>query len=111
LDICTTFFIFSAGMSNFRIASSQIVEGAVTIAFGILGWFFLPGFPDRNEFLSDEETVIVLNRVQNDRGDSLPDMLTWTKFIDTFDWRVWAYAFMFLCATISTYGVGYVQFA
>ncbi|KAJ7935099.1 major facilitator superfamily domain-containing protein, partial [Mycena leptocephala] len=84
-----------------------IVEGAVTIAFGILGWFFLPGFPDRNEFLSDEETVIVLNRVQNDRGDSLPDMLTWTKFVDTFDWRVWAYAFMFLCATISTYGVGF----
>ncbi|KAF7362252.1 MFS domain-containing protein [Mycena venus] len=84
-----------------------IIEGAITIALGILGWFFLPGFPDRNEFLSAEETTVVLNRVQNDRGDSLPDLLTWKKFVDAFDWRVWAYALMFLCATISTYGVGF----
>ncbi|KAJ7018346.1 major facilitator superfamily domain-containing protein, partial [Mycena alexandri] len=84
-----------------------IIEGALTIVFGIVGWFFLPTFPDRNDFLSPEETVIVLDRVQSDRGDSLPDLLTWQKFIDAFDWRVWAYALMFLCATISTYGVGF----
>ncbi|KAJ6497658.1 major facilitator superfamily domain-containing protein [Mycena sanguinolenta] len=84
-----------------------IIEGAMTIAFGILGWFFLPGFPDRNDFLSPEETAFVLNRVQNDRGDSLPDILTWKKFVDAFDWRVWAYALMFLCGTTSTYGVGF----
>ncbi|KAJ6491842.1 major facilitator superfamily domain-containing protein [Mycena vitilis] len=84
-----------------------IIEGAVTIAFGILGLFLLPGFPDGNDFLSAEETLIVLTRVQNDRGDAVPDMLTWQKFFEGFDWRVWAYALMFLCATISTYGVGF----
>ncbi|KAJ7782664.1 major facilitator superfamily domain-containing protein [Mycena metata] len=84
-----------------------IIEGALTIVFGIVGWFYLPSFPDHNDFLSPEETAIVLARVQSDRGDSLPDLLTWQKFIDTFDWRVWAYALMFLCATISTYGVGF----
>ncbi|KAJ7772119.1 major facilitator superfamily domain-containing protein [Mycena maculata] len=84
-----------------------IVEGALTIAFGILAWFFLPGFPDRNGFLSVEETLIVLDRVQADRGDSLPDVLTWKKFVSAFDWRVGAYATMFLCGTISTYGVGF----
>ncbi|KAJ7686518.1 major facilitator superfamily domain-containing protein, partial [Mycena rosella] len=84
-----------------------IIEGAITIAFGIFAWFFLPGFPDHNDWLSAEETAIVLERVESDRGDSLPDILTMEKFIDAFDWRVWAYAFMFLCATISTYGVGF----
>ncbi|KAJ7270019.1 major facilitator superfamily domain-containing protein [Mycena haematopus] len=84
-----------------------IIEGAITIAFGIHAWFFLPGFPDRNNFLSPEDTAVVLNRVQNDRGDSLPDMLTWKKFVDAFDWRVWAYALMFLCATTSTYSIGF----
>jgi hypothetical protein len=76
--------------------------------FGIIAFFFLPGFPDHNDWLSAEETAIVLARVESDRGDSLPDLLTRRKFIDAFDWRVWAYAFMFLCATISTYGVGCV---
>ncbi|KAJ6631603.1 major facilitator superfamily domain-containing protein, partial [Mycena sp. CBHHK59/15] len=84
-----------------------IIEGAITMAFGILAWFFLPGFPDRNEFLSAEETSIVLDRVQNDRGDSLPDLLTKGKFFGAFDWRVCAYSVMFLCATISSYGVGF----
>ncbi|KAJ7209757.1 major facilitator superfamily domain-containing protein [Mycena pura] len=85
----------------------QIIEGAITIAFGIFGWFWLPGFPHCNEFLSAEETDIVLKRVQDDRGDSLPDLLSWKKFVAAFDWRVWAYSFMFLCSTISTYGVGF----
>ncbi|KAJ7169056.1 major facilitator superfamily domain-containing protein [Mycena crocata] len=85
-----------------------IIEGAITIVFGIVAWFFVPGFPsDRNDFLSAEDTAIVLARVQDDRGDSLPDVLTRQKFIDAFDWRVWAYAFMFLCGTMSTYGVGF----
>ncbi|KAJ6589873.1 major facilitator superfamily domain-containing protein [Mycena vulgaris] len=84
-----------------------IIEGAVTIVFGLVAWFFLPGFPDHNDWLSAEETAIVLNRVESDRGDSLPDLLTRKKFIDAFDWRVSAYAVMFLCATMSTYGVGF----
>ncbi|KAJ7072684.1 major facilitator superfamily domain-containing protein [Mycena amicta] len=84
-----------------------IIEGAVTIAFGIIGCFFLPSFPHSNDFLSAEETVFVLDRVQNDRGDSLPDMLTWKKFVDAFDWPVAAHAVMFSCGTMSTYGVGF----
>ncbi|KAJ7496906.1 major facilitator superfamily domain-containing protein [Mycena latifolia] len=84
-----------------------IIEGAITIVFGVLAWFFLPGFPDHSEWLSPEETSIVLARVESDRGDSLPDILTMKKFVDAFDWRVWAYAFMFLSGTISTYGVGF----
>ncbi|KAJ7647692.1 major facilitator superfamily domain-containing protein [Roridomyces roridus] len=84
-----------------------VIEGAITILFGVVAWFFLPGFPDHNEFLSTEETKIVLARVENDRGDSLPDQLTWEKFVAAFDWRVMAYSFMFLFGTISTYGVGF----
>ncbi|KAJ7287183.1 major facilitator superfamily domain-containing protein, partial [Mycena rebaudengoi] len=84
-----------------------IIEGAITIAFGTLAWVFVPGLPHLNNFLSPEETSIVLGRVETDRGDSLPDILTGRKFAQSFDWRVGAYAVMFLCATISTYGIGF----
>lgn len=69
----------------------QIVEGAITVAFGIIAWFFLPGFPDQNTFLTSEETAIVLDRVEKDRGDSLPDVLTTEKILrHLLDWKLWA---------------------
>lgn len=68
------------------------MEGIITIVFGIIAWFFLPGFPDQNTFLTAEETAIVLERVEKDRGDSLPDVLTKEKVLThLLDWNIWAF--------------------
>lgn len=68
----------------------QIIEGAITIAFGIIAWFFLPSFPDQNTFLTQEETNIILQRVENDRGDSVPDALSMEKLCSHLpDWKLW----------------------
>lgn len=68
----------------------QIVEGAITIAFGIIAWFFLPNFPDQNTFLTQGETNIILQRVEKDRGDSVPDALSMEKLCShLLDWKPW----------------------
>jgi hypothetical protein len=70
---------------------SQIIEGAATLFLGILAWFFLPDFPDRNCFLTPQETAIILKRIEEDRGDSIPDPLTRQKvFTHLCDWTLWA---------------------
>ena len=69
----------------------QIIEGIITVVFGVIAWFFLPSFPDDNTFLTIEETSIVLLRVEKDRGDSLPDVLSKAKLIEhLLDWKIWA---------------------
>lgn len=72
-------------------AISQIIEGAVTLFLGILAWLFIPDFPDRNTFLTPQETAVVLKRIEEDRGDSIPDPLTRQKvFTHLRDWTLWA---------------------
>jgi hypothetical protein len=69
----------------------QIIEGLITMVFGIIAWFFLPAFPDQNTFLSAEDTAIILRRVEQDRGDSVPDALTMSVLIKHLqDWKLWA---------------------
>ncbi|KJA28876.1 hypothetical protein HYPSUDRAFT_623648 [Hypholoma sublateritium FD-334 SS-4] len=85
-----------------------IVEGGITVAFGIIAWFFLPGFPDQNTFLTSDETAIVLDRVEKDRGDSLPDALTTEKILrHLLDWKLWAIGLMYMCATMPAYAISF----
>lgn len=79
------------------ISCEQIIEGAITVVFGIIAWFLLPGFPDQNTFLTQEETALILQRVEQDRGDSLPDVLTKEKVIRyLLDWKIWAISTYYL---------------
>lgn len=91
-----------------------IIEGAATIGIGIIGYFIVLNFPDailasgKKAFLTQNELEIVLDRVERDRGDSLPDKLTAAKFwrhIGT--WQLWVYGFMFLCCSAPIYAFAY----
>ncbi|GLB37556.1 putative high-affinity nicotinic acid transporter [Lyophyllum shimeji] len=85
-----------------------IIEGIITIVLGILTYVFVADFPDKNRFLTEEQTKLVLHRVEKDRGDSLPDKMTWRKLcLHLSDWTMWAYAMMFLCATTPAYAIGF----
>jgi len=107
------------------LGSRQIVEGAITIVFGVIAWFYLPNFPDQNGFLNEEETAYVLERVEKDRGDSVPDVLSKEKFVaHLLDWKIWAIGalngivfdgyfnkfnsiagIMYMCATMPAYAI------
>lgn len=84
-----------------------IIEGMVTVIFGIASRLYIPDFPDRNDFLTAEQTALVLQRIEEDRGDSLPDSLKGKVLLHLSDWKVWVYAVMYLCITVPAYAVGY----
>ena len=90
-------------------------------------WFFVSDFPDRNRFLTPAETAYVLSRIEEDRGDALPDTMSWAKVRQhLMDWKIWVYGaylslsaatlridpslpsgFMYIAATMPAYSVGF----
>jgi len=85
-----------------------IIEGIITIVLGLLTYMFVPDFPDKNRFLTEQQTQLILHRVEKDRGDSLPDKMTWQKLrLHLSDWTMWAFALMFMCATMPAYAIGF----
>lgn len=64
----------------------------MTLFLGILCWFWIVDFPHKNKFLTAEQTALVLKRLDEDRGDAIPDQLTSTKVRKYLcDWKLWAY--------------------
>lgn len=85
-----------------------ILEGSITVFLGSLCWFFVPDFPDENKFLTNEQTIFVLKRIEEDRGDSVPDAPTREKISKHLrDWTLWAYGIMFMCSTLPAYAQAY----
>ncbi|RXW14895.1 hypothetical protein EST38_g10960 [Candolleomyces aberdarensis] len=85
-----------------------IVEGALTIALGLTAWFFIPDFPDQNRFLTQEQTELVLSRVEKDRGDSVPDSFTVAKVVRHLsDWKIWVFGLMYFCTTVPAYAISF----
>ncbi|KAJ2914366.1 hypothetical protein MD484_g6042, partial [Candolleomyces efflorescens] len=70
----------SAGLRGWRWIF--LVEGLVTIVLGILSWLYVPDLPSRNTFLTPVETQMVLDRIEADRQDSLPDPITGEKVLE-----------------------------
>ncbi|KAK5944760.1 hypothetical protein PMZ80_001960 [Knufia obscura] len=88
-----------------------IIEGLITQVVAIGAWFVIIDFPDkatRKGFLSAEEGTFIAQRIQNDRGDAVPDSLTWAKFGQALlDWKLWAFALMFASSTMPAYAFAY----
>ncbi|KIM38659.1 hypothetical protein M413DRAFT_75785 [Hebeloma cylindrosporum] len=86
------------------------IEGIITIVLGLLTWLFVPDFPDKSRFLNEEERKMILDRVEADRGDSIPDKMTRAKFIKHLtDPLVWAFAYMFMASTVPAYAIGFFK--
>lgn len=85
-----------------------IIEGALTIFLGIITFLYVPDFPDKNRFLTPEQTAVVLRRIEIDRGDSVPDVLTPAKiWFHLKDWSIWTYGIMLACSTVPSYMLAY----
>ena len=69
-----------------------LLEGVGTLCLGPIAWVFVPDFPDKNRFLTEDQTQLILDRVEEDRGDSLPDQLTAAKVLRHLrDPLLWTY--------------------
>ncbi|KAL4258761.1 MFS transporter superfamily protein, partial [Pleurotus pulmonarius] len=69
--VSSTFLLSAAHDAHPLPFCTQIIEGAITIALGLILFYALPDFPDKNTFLTPEQTAFVLKRVEDDRGDSV----------------------------------------
>jgi MFS family permease len=73
-----------------------IIEGIITILFGILAYFVIIDFPDKivqtgKTFITPDEVEILKARIDRDRDDSVADELTWAKAgAHLSDWKLWA---------------------
>ena len=48
-------------------------------------------FPDKNKFLTNEETALIKERVERDRGDTVHDQLTFPKALQyACDLKLWS---------------------
>ncbi|OWT42660.1 phthalate transporter [Pochonia chlamydosporia 170] len=89
-----------------------ILEGVLTCVIGIAGYWFLVDFPDSKRstwmFLGKAERQWVVNRIQQDRGDSQVSKFNLSKFLRSgSDWKVWAYAVIFFNTGTITYALAY----
>ncbi|KAJ7091244.1 major facilitator superfamily domain-containing protein [Mycena epipterygia] len=85
-----------------------ICEGILTVLLAILNHLFIADFPQKNTFLTAKQTQLILDRVEEDRGDSLPDEITVAKVLHHLsDWTMWAYALMFMSSTMPAYAIAY----
>lgn len=89
-----------------------IIEGILTVAIGIAGYWLLVDFPDSKRknwsFLGQREKDWICARVQADRGDvQAPPFNIWEYLKCGKDWKVWAYAMLFFNTTTTTYALAF----
>ncbi|EAU83958.2 high-affinity nicotinic acid transporter [Coprinopsis cinerea okayama7 len=85
-----------------------IIEGAATIGLGVLAWLFAADFPETSRFVNEEERKMILDRVEADRKDSVPDEVTLPKVLKHMsDPIAWSCGLMFLSSTMPAYAVGF----
>jgi len=64
--------------------------------------------PDKNTFLSQEETALVRQRIEDDRGDSEFDALIIKKFVFYVkDLKLWGFASCFMASTMPTLAIAF----
>lgn len=89
-----------------------IIEGVLTCALGVAGYWLLVDFPDSKRkswnFLGERERAWVVARVNRDRGDAHMPAFNLKRFLSAgTDWKIWAYAMIFFNTTTVSYALAY----
>ncbi|TFK29445.1 MFS general substrate transporter [Coprinopsis marcescibilis] len=85
-----------------------VVEGLITIFLAFVCFAFVPAFPEEAKFLSERRKQFVIKRIDDDRGDALPDEITKEKvLLHLQDWTLWAYGLLFMCAAMPNFAQSY----
>jgi len=89
-----------------------IMEGIITCLVGIIGWFFIVGFPDDKHrsrgFLNDRETQLIIARVNKDRGDANAEKFNTKKFFGAgLDLKIWGFGMIFGMTTTVSYALAF----
>jgi MFS family permease len=89
-----------------------IMEGIITIAFGLVAYFLIVDFPEDAhkswKFLRDDEIKIVVDRINRDRMDvETPPFKLGAYLKNGLDWKIWFFAANFGLTSVVTYAAAY----
>ncbi|KAM0547553.1 hypothetical protein ACHAPJ_010297 [Fusarium lateritium] len=85
-----------------------LVEGVITIAFGILLIFIFPDFPAQAKWLTDKEKRFLEARLPPNAPRSSESNFEWSEIWDTMkDQRLWWFAFIWASKTIGSTGLSF----
>lgn len=105
---------FGPGLSGWRWIF--ILQGVITVAIGLIGWYFIVDFPElaaksskmQRKFLTQDEADFVVARIEKDRHDVIAEEFNMKKYLSgALDLKVWGFAFIFLFTTTITYAIAY----
>lgn len=81
-----------------------LLFGISTIVLAVAAFFLVVDFPEKSKFLTAEQKQFVIDRIEQDRGDSVPDKLTGATFNRAItDAKIWCYSYLFMTATTGSY--------
>merc|ERR1712169_143100 len=85
-----------------------LLFGAITVGLGIISYFVIVDFPDRAKFLTEEQRLYAVERIQLDRGDATPDQVTGKKLLKhASDFKIWCFGLCFCFSTMPAYAFSY----
>ncbi|KAF9502251.1 MFS general substrate transporter [Pleurotus eryngii] len=85
-----------------------LIFGLVTVVGAVAAYLLVQDFPDKNTFLSPEQTAWVLARIDADRSDAQYDHWTMKKFWSYMvDPHLWSFAVLFGAVCTTTYAFAY----
>lgn len=86
-----------------------IIEGAITVAFSAIMYFFISDFPEEAKFLTENERAFMKAKLALDVGDSSIDVkLDFRAVLTVFkEWKIWISGLIYFCLIIPSYGYAY----
>lgn len=87
-----------------------LVEGVITIAFGIAVYWIFPDFPPQAKWLTDKEKAFIQARLPGNAPQAAEMNFNWREIIESLkDIRLWLFTLIWALFTIGNSGVRFYQ--
>jgi predicted MFS family arabinose efflux permease len=115
MDLVSDFFrqiIYHVFFETNTLFHHSIMEGIITCAIGLAGYYLVVDFPEKATtsfgFLTESEAAFVVARIEKDRHDAIAEPFKIGKYLKAaMDLKVWGFAWLFGLTTTSTYAIAY----
>lgn len=92
---------FNVGLKNWQ--WMFLVQGAITVVVGIVGYFILVSHPKDAKWLNDQEKKLLTQALAADQQQAVHSSASLAEVLK--DWRVWRFVLIYFSIQMSVYGV------
>ena len=100
----------TSGLAGWR--WMYLIQGLIACVLGVVTYWWMVDFPERSAhsfyFLTEHEAHVASQRIQNDRGDLVPEPFSWGKLLSSFkDLKIYGFACMFFLLNLVSTSMSY----